>query len=219
MCSAPPETYDATIDAQKALSAVYRLSERFGLGYVVDVLRGSENQRILGNGHDSLSVYGIGGEYSKDEWSAVFRQLIHRGYLRVDVSEYSTLKLTPTAAAVLRGEEDVRLARPLAPRPKAEKVPKSTKRAKSLALETDEQADLFERLRELRREIAAEKAVPAYVVFADAALADMARRQPTDRDEFLQVSGVGKAKLEQYGEVFLQAIRGRPEIKVVGEDV
>lgn len=208
VCSAPPETYDATIDAQKALSAVYRLSERFGLGYVVDVLRGSENQRILGNGHDSLSVYGIGGEYSKDEWSAVFRQLIHRGYLRVDVSEYSTLKLTPTAAAVLRGEEEVRLARPPAPRPKAEKAPKSARRAKSLALETDEQADLFERLRELRRGIAAEKAVPAYVVFADAALADMARRQPTDRGEFLQVSGVGKAKLEQYGEVFLQAIRG-----------
>ncbi len=208
VCSAPPETYDATVDAQKALSAVWRLNERFGLGYVVDVLRGSENQRILSNGHDSLSVYGVGQEYSKDEWSAVFRQLIHRGYLRVDVGEYSTLKLNPTAAAVLRGEENVRLARPPAPRPKAEKVPKSAKRAKALALETDEQTELFERLRELRREIAAERSVPAYVVFADAALADMARRAPADAEEFLEVSGVGKAKLAQYGEVFLQAIRG-----------
>ncbi len=122
--------------------------------------------------------------------------------------EYSTLKLNPTAAAVLRGEENVRLARPPAPRPKAEKVPKSAKRAKALALETDEQTELFERLRELRREIAAERSVPAYVVFADAALADMARRAPADAEEFLEVSGVGKAKLAQYGEVFLQAIRG-----------
>lgn len=208
VCSDPPETYDATIDAQKALSAVYRLSERFGMGYVVDVLRGSEGQRILENGHDALSVYGIGGEYSKDEWTSIFRQLIHRGYLRVDVAEYSTLKLNATAAAVLRGEEDVRLARPPAPRPTAEKPPKSAKRARSLALETDEQAELFERLRELRRELAEERSVPAYVVFADAALADMARRQPTTPEEFLLVSGVGKAKLEQYGEVFLRAIAG-----------
>ncbi|PKQ38256.1 MAG: DNA helicase RecQ [Actinobacteria bacterium HGW-Actinobacteria-1] len=208
VCSDPPETYDATLDAQKALSAVYRLNERFGMGYVVDVLRGSEAQRILENGHDALSVYGIGGEYSKDEWSSIFRQLIHRGYLRVDVAEYSTLKLNATAAAVLRGEEEVRLARPPAPRPRAEKVSKSTKRARSLALETDEQAELFERLRELRRQLAEERSVPAYVVFADAALADMARRQPATPEEFLLVSGVGKAKLEQYGDVFLRAIAG-----------
>ncbi len=207
VCSDPPETYDATVDAQKALSAVYRLNERFGLGYVVDVLRGSENQRVLGNGHDALSVYGIGAEYSKDEWSAVFRQLIHRGYLRVDVAEYSTLKLNPTAAAVLRGEEEVRLARAPAPRPKAEKADKKGKRGKSLALETDEQSELFERLRELRRGIAAENSVPAYVVFADAALADMARKRPTTREEFLEVSGVGQAKLERFGDEFLEAIR------------
>jgi ATP-dependent DNA helicase RecQ len=102
----------------------------------------------------------------------------------------------------------VRLARPPAPRPKAKKLAKTAKRAKSFALETDEQAELFERLRELRRGIAEERSVPAYVVFADAALADMARRRPTTSEEFLQVGGVGKAKLEQYGEVFLEAIAG-----------
>ena len=206
VCSDPPETYDATLDAQKALSAVYRLNERFGMGYVIDVLRGSEGQRIIENGHNELGVYGVGGEYSKDEWSSIFRQLVHQGFLRVDVGEYSTIKLSPTAAAVLRQEQEVRLARPPAPRPKAKKLAKTAKRAKSFALETDEQAELFERLRELRRGIAEERSVPAYVVFADAALADMARRRPVNSDEFLQVVGVGKAKLEQYGEVFLEAI-------------
>ncbi len=207
VCDDPPETYDATVDAQKALSAVARLQQRFGVGYVVDVLRGSSGERIIANGHDTLSVYGIGSEHSKDEWSAIIRQLIHRGYLRVDVAEYSTLKLLPAAGPVLRGEEAVVLARPPAPRPKAEKAPKLS-RAAATALETDEQVELFERLRELRREIAAEQSVPAYVVFADAALADMARRAPSTRDEFLAVSGVGAAKLERYGDVFLEAIAG-----------
>ena len=205
VCENPPETYDATVDAQKALSAVFRLRERFGLGYVVDVLRGSTQERILANGHDRLSVYGVGAELSRDDWSSIVRQLVHLGYLRIDVADYSTLKLMPAARAVLTGDERVTLARPPAPRPKAEKAPKRS-RAVSKVLETDEQAELFERLRELRRRLAAEQSVPAYVVFADAALADMARRVPATREEFLEVSGVGAAKLERYGDVFLAEI-------------
>ncbi|NTU71865.1 MAG: DNA helicase RecQ [Coriobacteriia bacterium] len=205
VCDDPPQTYDATVDAQKALSAVYRVKERYGLGYVVDVLRGSSSERIIANGHDGLSVWGIGSEFSKDEWGAVFRQLIHRGYLRVDVAEYSTLKLMPAARAVLIGEEQVILAKPPAARPKAEKAAKLP-RAAATVLDTDEQVALFERLRELRRSIAAEQNVPAYVVFADAALADMARRRPVNREEFLAVSGVGAAKLERYGDTFLAEI-------------
>jgi len=207
VCDEPPETYDASIDAQKALSAVLRLKERFGVGYVVDVLRGSSSERIIANGHDVLSVYGIGAEHSKDDWAAIIRQLIHRGYLRVDVADYSTLKMLPAAGPVLRGEDRVILAKPPAPRPKAEKTVKLP-RAAATTLETAEQIGLFERLRELRREIAAEQSVPAYVVFADAALADMARRAPATRDEFLAVSGVGTAKLERYGDAFLAAIAG-----------
>jgi ATP-dependent DNA helicase RecQ len=205
LCDSPPETYDATVDAQKALSAVYRLQERFGLNYVIDVLRGSEAERIVSNGHDQLSVYGIGAEHSKDEWGSILRQLVHRDFLRVDVAEYSTLKLQPRARAVLIGDEQVVLARPPAPRPKAEKAAKRSRIADA-ALETEEQLALFERLRDLRRRIAAEQSVPAYVVFADAALADMARRAPASRDEFLEVSGVGAAKLERYGEAFLAEI-------------
>ncbi|MBS3956455.1 MAG: DNA helicase RecQ [Clostridiales bacterium] len=207
VCDTPPETYDATVDAQKALSAVYRLGERFGLGYVVDVVRGAAIERILANGHDRLSVYGIGAEHSRDEWTSIVRQLIHRGYLRVDVAEYSTLKLAGRAGEVLRGEETVVLARPPAPRTKTPAEKPAAKGARApRSLQTEEQVALFERLRELRREIAAEQQVPAYVVFADAALADMARRAPGTREEFLAVSGVGAAKLERYGEAFLAAI-------------
>ena len=209
VCDTPPQTYDATVDAQKALSAVYRLGERFGLGYVVDVVRGAAIERILANGHDRLSVYGIGPEHSRDEWTSIVRQLIHRGYLRVDVAEYSTLKLAGRAGEVLRGEETVVLARPPAPRKNTPAEKPAAKGARAAAaLETEEQVALFERLRELRREIAAEQKVPAYVVFADAALADMARRAPGTREEFLEVSGVGAAKLERYGEAFLAAIAG-----------
>ncbi len=209
ICDTPPETYDATVDAQKALSAVWRLGERFGLGYVVDVLRGSSIERIVSSGHDRLSVYGIGVEHSKDEWTSIIRQLVHRGYLRVDVEEYSTLKLAGRAGSALRGEEAVVLARPPAPRKKAAAEKPAAKGARvARSLETDEQVALFERLRELRREIAAEQQVPAYVVFADAALADMARRAPGTREQFLEVSGVGAAKLERYGEAFLAAIAG-----------
>jgi len=210
VCDDPPETYDATVDAQKALSAVARVNQRFGIGYVVDVLRGSAGERIIANGHSELSVYGKGAEQSKDDWAAIFRQLIHRGYLRVDVAEYSTLKLTEAARPILRGEEVVVLARPPAPRPKAEKAAKLPRSAATV-LDTAEQVDLFERLRELRRSIAAEQSVPAYVVFADAALADMARRAPATPVEFLAVSGVGAAKLARYGDAFLEAInQGRP---------
>jgi ATP-dependent DNA helicase RecQ len=218
LCDSPPETYDATVDAQKALSAVYRLQERFGLNYVIDVLRGSEAERILANGHDQLSVYGIGVEHSKDEWGSVLRQLVHRDFLRVDVAEYSTLKLQPRARAVLVGEEQVVLARPPAPRPKAEKSAKRSRIADA-ALETEEQLALFERLRDLRRRIAAEQSVPAYVVFADAALADMARRAPATRDEFLEVSGVGAAKLERYGEAFLGEIAGAGALRGATDSV
>ena len=205
VCDSPPETYDATVDAQKALSAVYRLGQRFGMGYVVDVLRGSTMERILASGHDRLTVYGIGADRSKDDWSAILRQLVHRGFLRVDVAEYSTLKLTEAARPVLRGEEPVVLARPPAPRPAVAKEPKLS-RAASSALKTDAQVALFERLRDLRRDVAAEQSVPAYVVFTDATLIDMVRKWPSTTEEFLAVSGVGAAKLERYGETFLAAI-------------
>ncbi|MDO8962937.1 MAG: DNA helicase RecQ [Coriobacteriia bacterium] len=203
VCLDPPELYDATVDAQKALSTVFRTEERFGVGHLIDVLTGVTNDKIASWGHDALSVYGIGADRSRDEWTSVFRQLIHGGYLRQDIAEYSALKLLPASRAVLRGETALRFAKPRARvRAKPVKAP-----ARSVALTgTDIDEGLFERLREVRREIAAEQGVPAYVVFSDRSLADMAARRPADRDEFLEVHGVGSAKLKRYGDVFLEAI-------------
>jgi ATP-dependent DNA helicase RecQ len=204
VCLDPPTLYDGTIDAQKALSAVYRLGQGFGMGHVVDVLRGAHGQRIADRGHDRLSVYGIGADYSKDEWSSVIRQLIHRGFLVQDIAAYSVLKLTESAWPVLRGEATVRLARARV-RVKAAKAGKSGKAAVPAGVGQADQA-LFERLRALRKRIADEQGVPAFVVFGDRSLIDMAARKPANEAEMLRVHGVGNAKLERYGEMFLSAI-------------
>jgi ATP-dependent DNA helicase RecQ len=202
VCLDPPQLYDGTVDAQKVLSAVWRVGERFGAGYVVDVLRGSSGERVVANGHDRLTVYAVGAHASKDEWMSVIRQLIHHGFLWQDIANYSVLKLTPSAGEVLRGESVVMLARA---KPKAAPEPKSKRRRSGAGVAEADEA-LFQRLRDLRHTLAAEQSVPAYVVFADAALADMAARKPSSRDEFLEVSGVGAAKLERYGEAFLSEI-------------
>ena len=203
VCLDPPELYDATVDAQKALSAVYRMGERFGAGQVIDVLVGANTEKIAKWGHDQLSVFGVGADRSRDEWTSIIRQLIHHGYLYQDIAEYSALKFRPSARGVLRGETELRFARPRV----HVKADKKRKVPRSVALSgSDVDEELFERLRELRREIAAEQDVPAYVVFSDKTLADMAARRPQTADEFLEVFGVGEAKLKRYGDVFLEAI-------------
>ena len=203
VCLDPPELYDATVDAQKALSAVYRMGERFGAGQVIDVLVGANTDKVAKWGHDQLSVFGVGADRSRDEWTSIIRQLIHHGYLYQDIAEYSALKFRPSARGVLRGETELRFARPRV----HVKADKKRKVPRSVALSgSDVDEELFERLRELRREIAAEQDVPAYVVFSDKTLADMAARRPQTADEFLEVFGVGEAKLKRYGDVFLEAI-------------
>jgi len=201
VCLDPPELYDGTIDAQKALSAVYRVGQRFGIGHVVDVLRGSASERIADLRHDELSVYGVGADHSKDEWTSIIRQLVHLGFLRQDIADYSTLKLTSAATPVLKGNVAVTLAKPKA---RIKHTPEPTKKRSKRQLAGVEIDDaLFERLRELRRTIAAEKGVPAYTVFGDASLIDMTVRHPRTPEEFLEVHGVGMTKLKRYGEAFL----------------
>jgi len=204
VCLDPPELYDGSIDAQKALSAVYRVGQRFGIGHVVDVLRGSASERMGELGHDGLSVFGVGADHSKDEWTSLIRQLVHLGFLRQDIADYSTLKLTAAATPVLKGERTVTLARPRA-RVKRAPAPKKRSKRDLAGVEIDDV--LFERLRELRRTIAARQGVPAYVVFGDASLIDMAVRHPSTPEEFLEVHGVGVAKLKRYGEAFLEELR------------
>jgi len=200
ICLDPPETFDAKEEAQKALSCVYRLNQGFGMKYVIDVLRGSDNERIRERRHDKLSTYGIGSERSEEEWSAIFRQLIHRGFLLQDVANYSVLKLAPSSRALLRGEMELELARP---RVRA----RSKKNEKKRRMDSPHDEALFETLRELRKKIADDMNVPPYIVFGDAALIHMTQIKPATSEEMLQVNGVGQAKLERFGEAFLNCIR------------
>lgn len=203
ICLNPPETYEGTLDAQKALSCVYRLRQNYGINYVVDVLRGKDMQRIKQLRHDQLSTFGIGKDLSQEEWFSVFRQLIHHGFIEQDLANYSILKLTEHARDILQGKQSLILAKPRI----KQVVSKKAARKKMLeqAQNTYDTA-LFDRLKRLRKELAQKNLVPPYVVFSDASLIEMAGRLPTTSEEFLTISGVGQKKLESYGALFLQEI-------------
>ncbi|MEN8687040.1 MAG: DNA helicase RecQ [Desulfuromonadales bacterium] len=202
VCLNPPETYDATVDAQKALSCVFRVGQRFGVGHVVDVLRGAQTQRVLDLGHDKLSTYGIGAEKVADAWSSLIRQLIHRGYLVQDVAAYSVLKLSEAARPLLRGEERLVLAKP---RIRVKALPK---KGRLQTGDFDYDDDLFDALRKRRKRLADAEGVPPYVVFGDATLAEMAAKMPTDEEKMLAINGVGKHKLRRFGAEFIDEIIG-----------
>ena len=199
VCLNPPATFDASVEAQKALSCVYRVGERFGVKHVVDVLRGADTERIRSLGHDRLSTYGIGADLGDAEWASILRQLIHLGLLVQDVANYSVLKLTAAARPVLRGERTLTLARPRI----KEKRRKPAKAARNLEPADQE---LFEALRELRKRLADAQGVPPYVIFGDATLIQMSRDKPRTEDDMLEINGVGQVKLERYGAEFLDVI-------------
>jgi len=200
VCLNPPEQFDATVDAQKALSCVYRVGQRFGVAYVVDVLRGADNERIRSLHHQQLSTYGLGSDRSEQEWTSIIRQLIHHGYLLQDIANYSVLKLTDAARPLLRGEQTLQLAKPRI----REKTRKKRPRGDAAHGPYDEA--LFDQLRELRKRLADEQGVPPYVVFGDASLIQMARDKPADDTQLLNVTGVGQHKLAKYGSDFLNSI-------------
>jgi ATP-dependent DNA helicase RecQ len=200
ICTDPPQRFDASEQARKALSCVYRLGERFGARHVIDVLRGGKGQRILESGHDRLSTYGIGADLSAVEWENIIRQLIHLGYLAQDFSRYGILGLTPAARPVLKGELKVTLG---LPRELARVEAKSRSRR---AAAGGGHGALFDRLRSVRKQLADAAGVPPFVVFSDATLVEMARNKPTDEQELLEVTGVGEHKLRKYGSFFLAAL-------------
>lgn len=202
ICTDPPKRFDASEQAKKALSCVYRVGERFGMMHVIEVLRGSKNQRVLDFRHNQLSTYGIGTDTSANEWENIIRQLIHLGLLAQDFTRFGVLKLTPAARPVLKGETQVILGRP---RDAVETVEKGKKRAGG---RKDYDQALFDALRATRKKLADEAGVPPFVVFSDATLAEMARSRPTHSRELLQVSGVGEHKLRQYGQAFMDVITG-----------
>lgn len=201
ICLDPPERFDATEAARKVLSCVFRVGQSFGIKHVVDVLRGADNERIRKFNHQSLSTYGIGMEYSQAEWLSIVRQLIHRGFLTQDIAAFSVLKLTPKARVLLNAEEVLELAKPRT----VEKARRKKKLGAASDLNENDQR-LFETLREIRKQLAAEQGVPPYVIFGDAALVEMSRERPANEHEFLEINGVGQVKLERHGAIFLETI-------------
>lgn len=199
ICLDPPKRYDGLLDARKALSTIYRVNQRFGMGYVVEVLRGANNQRIREMGHDKLPVYGIGREHSHEYWVSVIRQLIHLGLVTQNIACYSALQLTEAARPVLRGEVPLQLAVPRMAALKPKIMPKS------VASHYDRK--LFAMLRKLRKAIADEENIPPYIVFNDATLIEMAQQLPVTATEMLNINGVGSRKLERFGQAFITRIR------------
>jgi len=202
-CLSPRATFDGTLAAQKFLSCVYRIRQqsRFGMGlnHVVEVLTGADTEKIRSWGHSRLSTYGIGREHTRAEWQAIGRELTRMGYLRQTPGKYSALELADEGMAALRERKTIVLTKPMAAPPSArEKIPRAG------AIACDE--ELFERLRRLRKALADERFLPAYIVFSDVSLRQMARHYPANGGEFSRVSGVGEKKLREYGAVFLAEI-------------
>jgi ATP-dependent DNA helicase RecQ len=200
ICTDPPNRFDASEQARKALSCVYRVGERFGMMYVIEVLRGSKNQRVQDMKHDRLSTWGIGADTSALKWENIIRQLIHLGYLVQDFTRFGALGLTPAARPVLKGETQVILGLPRDAVKTVERVKKRTAGLK------DYNQALFDVLRATRKQIADAARVPPFVVFSDSTLAEMTRVMPRDALELRQITGVGDHKLNLYGKAFLEVI-------------
>ena len=197
-CLKPVPTWDGTEAARMALSACYRTEQRFGVNYLIDVLRGVEIDKIAQNNHHQLPTYGVGKELDNNQWRSVFRQLVARGYLSVDLERFSALRLEEKCRPLLRGEEKIELRKDI--------KQQSAKRTTKTALPLDVDIALWEALRECRRELADEQGVPPYVIFHDSTLQQMCTSVPQSLAEFSQISGVGERKLAKYGAEFLAII-------------
>jgi ATP-dependent DNA helicase RecQ len=204
-CLEPAETWDATVPAQKALSCVYRSGQRFGAAHLIDVLRGSDSERVRQFGHDALSTHGVGADLDARAWRSVFRQLVAAGLLEVDAEGFGGLRLTEASRQVLRGERRVLLRKEA---PRTARSGRGARAGTSMAVETMDPADqaLFEALRGLRAELAREQNVPAYVVFHDSTLRGIAAARPSTLPELARIDGIGSGKLERYGEQVLAAV-------------
>ncbi len=202
-CLSPPETFDGTVAAQKAISCVYRTGQRFGVSYLIDVLLGKADDRMKNFGHDNISTFGIGTEFGKQEWQSIYRQLVAHNLLNVDVAEHGGLKITPLGNAFLKQKQELRLRRYTG------KIKTKTKVAtakKFTEFKTDEGRNLFNALKNARLELARSQNVPPYIIFHDKTLREFAMTKPATLDEMSGISGVGEVKIKRYGEIFLRVI-------------
>ncbi|MEM8487210.1 MAG: DNA helicase RecQ [Bacteroidota bacterium] len=202
-CLNPVARWNGTQAAQKVMSCIARTGQRFGAGHVIDVLVGKSSDKVSRFGHDKLPTFGVGEEFSATQWRAIIRQLVAGDYLSVDVIGYGGIKLTNACGPVLKGQEEVFFRQ-------EQEAPRKKKRRHTPAVHYDAQPDdeaLFQKLRQLRMELAKDQGVPPYVVFGDATLWAMVQQRPTDLMAFNGLSGVGQVKLERYGELFVGTIR------------
>ncbi|NHC06153.1 DNA helicase RecQ [Azonexus fungiphilus] len=202
VCADPPELWDGTLAAQKALSAIFRTGMRFGVSHLSDVLRGKASDKVRQYGHDQLPTFGVGSDLDEHAWKSVFRQLAAAGLVHVDMAEHGALQLTDAAREVLKGQRQVQLRRPL-------KRKSSPSRSSSTAVSDLAPADeaLFQLLRKWRADTAREQGVPAYVILHDKTLRELAETRPVSHGLLAGITGMGSAKIEHYGEELLQLIR------------
>lgn len=202
-CLDPPQSWDGTQAARKALSCVYRTGQRFGAGHVIDVLRGMNTDKVQQWGHERLSTWGIGNDLDERQWRGVFRQLVAAGLLEADVAHHGALRLTAASGPVLRGERELRFRHEAAKPARGRKKGRSGTSAPMVELDRDSQIR-FDALREWRTATAREQNVPAYVIFHDSTLRAIAEAAPDDLDELSRIPGIGASKLDRYGEAVLQ---------------
>ena len=200
LCDAPPEVFDGTEAVMKALSAVLRTGESFGAGHLTDILVGTVTDKVRQRGHDGLPTFGVGQDIGRGQWAAIFRQMMGLDLVRPDPARHGALRTTERARPVLRGEESVTLRR--------DTMAAVARRPASKALVSDEDAPLLSALKAKRRALAEAARVPAYVIFTDRTLIEMAETRPGTLDDMARISGVGAKKLERYGAAFLEVIRG-----------
>ena len=200
-CLTPPETFDGTEAAQKALSTIHKTGQRFGANYIIDVLTGVESDRIFSFDHHKLSVFGLGKDQSYEEWRGILRQLVVQGLVSVDVEGFNGLRLNESCRPVLRGEQSLRLQHTARSPAKSK-----TKTPRSLEI-IDYDELLFEQLREWRLETSKQKGLPPYTILHDATLKEIAAYKPANREKLLTISGIGAAKIEQYGEAIIELVQ------------
>jgi ATP-dependent DNA helicase RecQ len=200
LCDSPPETFDGTEAVMKALSAMLRTGESFGIGHLTDILVGTATEKVTQRGHDRLPTFGVGQDIDRRQWGAIFRQMMGRDLVRPDPERQGALRMTEHARPVLKGEEGVTLRR--------DTLAAAPRTAQAKALVSDEAAPLLAALKAKRRALAEAQRVPAYVIFPDRTLIEMAEARPLTLDAMARISGVGAKKLDRYGRTFLEVITG-----------
>ena len=203
LCDSPPQVFDGTTPVRMALSAILRTEEWFGAGHLIDILLGNETDKIRARRHDALSTYGIGKEWSRPQWQAIFRQMMGHDLVRPDPERHGALRMTEAAKPILKGEAQINLRK--------DTIRKATRRPAVKAMVSDEDAPLLSALKSKRRALAEAARVPAYVIFPDRTLIEMAETRPATLDDMARISGIGAKKLERYGSTFLEVLTGAVE--------